>query len=205
MIELKDVKIELIDLDRELVQAWSRAFSDCANIVPLYESIIEAHTSAIVSPANSFGYMDGGVDLVLSHHFGWQLEENVRAKLLQEHAGELPVGQAIIVPTSHAQVPWLISAPTMRVPMNVSHTTHAYLAFRAVLLAIQSHNRDWPEAQIESVACPGLGTGCGLMPAKRCAKQMRYAYEVCVHGALHRKGGLARAARQHMDLIDHES
>ena len=32
-------------------------------------------------------------------------------------------------------VKFLISAPTMRVPENVSRTVHAYLAFRAVILA----------------------------------------------------------------------
>lgn len=204
MTELKDVQFELTDLSVELVQAWASAFSDCDRVVSLYESIVDAKTSAIVSPANSFGYMDGGVDLVLSHHFGWQLEEHVRNKLLSEYDGELPVGQALIVATAHPQVPWLISAPTMRVPMNVSNTANAYLAFRAILRAIRTHNLTHPDSPITSVACPGLGTGCGLMPARRCATQMRHAYEVCVHGELHRKGGLAGAARNHMSLIDYK-
>lgn len=26
-----------------------------------------------VSPANSFGFMDGGIDMAYSLHFGWQL------------------------------------------------------------------------------------------------------------------------------------
>ena len=33
-------------------------------------SILEVSTDALVSPANSFGYMDGGLDLLLSEHFG---------------------------------------------------------------------------------------------------------------------------------------
>ena len=28
---------------------------------------------AIVSPANSFGFMDGGIDMVYSKRFGWQM------------------------------------------------------------------------------------------------------------------------------------
>ena len=28
---------------------------------------------AIVSPANSFGFMDGGIDYCYSEHFGWQM------------------------------------------------------------------------------------------------------------------------------------
>ena len=41
------------------------------------------------------------------------------------------------------------------------------------------------------------------MPPKRCAKQMRQAYAVCVQGEVLR-GGLAGAARQHMWLVDAE-
>ena len=26
-----------------------------------------------VSPANSFGFMDGGIDMAYSQHFGWQM------------------------------------------------------------------------------------------------------------------------------------
>jgi hypothetical protein len=32
-------------------------------------------------------------------------------------------------------IKYLISAPTMRVPMDVSDTSNAYLAFRAIILA----------------------------------------------------------------------
>ena len=162
------------------------------------------HVDAIVSPANSFGFMDGGLDLVLSQHFGWQMEQNVREHLLAECDGELPVGEAIIVPGGHEQVPWLISAPTMRVPMDVSQTANAYLAMRGVLRAVRAHNASHSEElAITSIACPGLGTGEGRMPAGRCAKQMRHAFDVCVLGKTLQKGGLAAAARHHMDLIDY--
>lgn len=204
-ITLNSVRFVLIDLDHQLVNSWRAAFDDCPNVEARQGSILPVQTSAIVSPANSFGFMDGGLDLALSKHFGWQMETNVRDVLLAEHDGELPVGQAIVVPSGHAQVPWLISAPTMRVPMVVADTTNAYLAFRAILRAVRDHNAERPDDQITSVACPGLGTGNGLMPPDRCARQMRYAYEVCVHGELMRKGGLAAAARNHMRLVDYDS
>ena len=53
-------------------------------------------------------------------------------------------GDAIIIPTyppdadenkEEGSIKYLISAPTMRVPMNVSETVNAYLAFRACLIA----------------------------------------------------------------------
>lgn len=63
----------------------------------------------------------------------------------------------------------------MRVPENVAHTVNAYLAFRAVLRAVDAHNRTHPRP-IRSILCPGLGTGVGRMPADRCALQMHAAW-----------------------------
>ncbi len=201
---LTDVRFEFVDLDGELVACWRERFADVPAVTARQGSILEVQTDAIVSPANSFGFMDGGLDLALSMHFGWQMEANVRRALLEEHDGELPVGLAIVVPTEHGQVPWLVSAPTMRVPMVVKDTANAHLAFRAILRAVRAHNLSRPDSPIGSVACPGLGTGNGMMPPDRCARQMREAYEVCVHGRLLRKGRLAAAARQHMAMIDYD-
>lgn len=203
MTSLQNLRIELVDLSSELVHAWQSAFRPFSNVHAYQGSILEVSTDALVSPANSFGYMDGGLDLLLSEHFGWDLEDRVRAVLLADHDGELPVGEAIIVPTNNERVPWLVSAPTMRVPMTVADTANAYLAMRGILRAIRKHNRENPAQQISSVACSGLGTGTGFMPPERCARQMRYAYDVCVLGQVMTKGGLAAAARNHMDLIDY--
>lgn len=204
MTQLQDIQFKLYGLNRELIQAWRKRFADCSNVSAWHESILDAECDAIVSPANSFGFMDGGLDLLLSEHFGWDVEQRVRECLLNEYDGELPVGQAIVVPTTHDRVRWLISAPTMRVPMDVSSTAHAYLAFRAVLRAVRTHNETHSSDLITSVACPGLGTGEGNMPADRCARQMRHAYEVCALKQPLRKGGLAAAVREHMALIDYD-
>ena len=184
------------------MDAWARAFADCPQVRAEQGDYFRTDADAVVSPANSFGFMDGGLDLVISQHLGWGVEDRVRAVLMAEHEGELPVGQAFIVPTDNARHPWLVFAPTMRVPMNVAKTAHAFLAMRAILRAVRLHSAAHP--LIRSVLCPGLGTGNGCMPPKRCAKQMRQAYAVCVQGEVLRKGGLAGAARQHMWLVDAE-
>jgi hypothetical protein len=51
------------------------------------------------------------------------------------------VGQAVIVATDHPDIPWCISAPTMRIPRDVPETVNAYLAFRAALRAVVEHSR----------------------------------------------------------------
>ena len=154
-----------------------------------------------MSPANSFGYMDGGLDLKYSLHFGWKLEKKVRVILERDYFGEIPVGNALIVNTDRVDIPFLISAPTMRVPSNVSDTVNSYLAFKGILQSVIEHNKN-NSATIQSILCPGLGTGEGKMSPENCAKQMFRAYEVCFLNKFETKGGLGGAVKDHMRLLD---
>lgn len=173
------LKIQLVAFNDGLYQAWQDCFAEAKDVTVSQGDILSFKADAIVNPANSFGYMDGGLDAKYSQFFGWQLEQRLRAILEEHHYGELPVGQAVIVKTEHPEIPYLISAPTMRVPMRVSNTPNAFLAFKAVLQAVQQFNRT-EQSKIISVLCPGLGTGEGKMPAERCAYQMLKAYNVCL-------------------------
>lgn len=184
----------------ELFYAWKNAFDGVDSVEVLDDDILKLSADAIVSPANSFGYMDGGLDLKYSEHFGWELEGRVRVRLENDYFGEIPVGSAIITRTNFEQVPLLITAPTMRVPSDVSSTVNAYLAFKAILQAIIAHNAQ-NKQQIETVLCPGLATGEGKMPPERCAKQMRRAYDVCINSEFVTRGGLAGAVTDHLDLL----
>jgi O-acetyl-ADP-ribose deacetylase (regulator of RNase III) len=146
----------------------------------------------MVSPANSFGIMDGGLDLAIRDQLGAGIQGAVQRAILDLHHGEIPVGSAEVVETAHARWPFLIVAPTMRVPEGIGHTVNAYIAFRAVLLAIVRHNRANAAAPIQSVVVPGLGTGVGGMDPRRCAAQMRLALDqvskparIPSHGMIH--------------------
>jgi len=176
---MSEILFELRDIDAEIVAAWQKYFMGIANVRISHGEIFESSADAIVSPANSFGYMDGGIDLVYLHRFGWELQTRLQSHLKADHDGELPVGQATIVETFDADIPYLVSAPTMRIPMNVANTLNAYLAFRAAIRAIKQHNREHPGA-IRTILCPGLCTAIGRMPPDLAARQMAAAYEVCV-------------------------
>jgi O-acetyl-ADP-ribose deacetylase (regulator of RNase III) len=178
--ELRPLVFELRDIDADVVRAWEKYFIGIANVRVSHGDIFEVSADAIVSPANSFGYMDGGIDLVYLRRFGWELQARLQGHLKEEHDGELPVGQAIIVETYDAAIPYLVSAPTMRIPMNVSKTVNAYLAFRAAIRAVKLHNRERPQAAIRTVLCPGLCTAIGRMPPDLTARQMAAAFETCV-------------------------
>jgi O-acetyl-ADP-ribose deacetylase (regulator of RNase III) len=179
---MNSIAFELRDIDMRVVQAWKKHFKGLGNVRIFQGDIFAGAADAIVSPANSFGYMDGGIDLVYIQRFGWELQSRLQSHLKVQHDGELPVGHAAIVETLDAEIPYLISAPTMRIPMDVSDTLNAYLSFRAAIRAVKQHNIENTN-QIRSVLCPGLCTAIGRMPADLAAKQMATAYRVCVLGA----------------------
>jgi O-acetyl-ADP-ribose deacetylase (regulator of RNase III) len=177
---MEPIVFELRDIDVDVVRAWEKYFKGVVNVRISQGDIFEKSADAIVSPANSFGYMDGGIDLVYLRRFGWELQTRLQAHLKDEHDGELPVGQATIVETFDRAIPYLVSAPTMRIPMAVPDTINAYLAFRAAIRAVKLHNREVPGAAIRTVMCPGLCTAIGRMPPDLCARQMAAAFETCV-------------------------
>jgi hypothetical protein len=54
------------------------------------------------------------------------------------------------------------------------------------------------------VACPGLGTGAGEMPAGLCARQMRAAWDEVEGGQPFRPAGVNDALVQHYRLLRDE-
>jgi O-acetyl-ADP-ribose deacetylase (regulator of RNase III) len=169
-------RILLIDRKEPLCTAWAESFSMYENVEVVQGDFFSRDADAMVSPANSFGIMDGGLDLAIRTALGFELEGVVQRMILEHHHGELPVGGSEVVPTAHARWPWLVVAPTMRIPESVAQTTNAYLAFRAALLAIRRFN-ETNGPRIRSVVVPGLCTGVGAMEARRCAAQMRIAFD----------------------------
>ena len=168
--------LHLRDLNRHVCNAWEPAFADQTTVDVACTDIFDTKADAIVSPANSFGFMDGGIDLAYLHRFGFDLQDRLRARIHDEWHGELPIGAALLIETGDTAIPWMVCAPTMRVPEDVHRSVNAYLAFRATLLAIRTHNDASPEA-IQSILCPGLATLTGSMAPGTCARQMRYAWD----------------------------
>jgi O-acetyl-ADP-ribose deacetylase (regulator of RNase III) len=135
-----------------------------------------AEYDCLVSPGNSFGMMDGGIDAAIIRFFGASLMLRVQQHILEDYLGEQPVGTSFIIETHHFKHPLLAHTPTMRVPMSVAGTDIPYIAMWAMLLAIRRYNRQ-AKRKIESVVCPGLGTGIGRVPYREAARQMALAYD----------------------------
>jgi len=183
--------------DENLGEEWRRLFDGRPDVEILQGDICRLRVDAVVSPANSFGFMDGGLDLALSQRLGSKLESNLQQAIASRPLKELLVGEALVLPTGDAAIPWLISAPTMRVPMRLRQTVNAYLAMKAVLTAVLSHTGLPP---IQSVAIPGLGTGCGGLALPTAAKQMWTAYQEVVLGEWKAPPDFGDAQKAHLDL-----
>ncbi len=126
--------IVLAAVEDSLVRAWEQFCGDIDGLTIHRGTILEVACDAVVSPANSFGFMDGGLDALYLDHFGPPIQMAVRRAIYEHHHGELLVGAAEIVETGDERIPYLIVAPTMRVPMVLHDSVNAYLAMRAVLV-----------------------------------------------------------------------
>ena len=180
------MQIILTAVEHGLADAWRRFCGDLPFVQVHEGSIFDVACDAVVSPANSFGFMDGGIDMLYSRIFGWDVEKRLQTAIRERHFGELPVGAAEIVETGHAAIPYLIAAPTMRVPMVLKESVSPYLAARAVL--ILARDGTLPDGRpvadaVQTVAFPGLGTGVGRVGPNTCAVQMRAAIDAVLLGA----------------------
>ena len=189
--------IALCYCDESLGDAWRHYFSAASNVEITYGDICQIPCDAIVSPANSFGFMDGGLDRALSERFGWDLQDRLQTAIKARPLQELLIGETLTIPTGDTSIPWLISAPTMRVPMSVRTSVNAYLAMKAILLAALNHEQTPP---IRKIAIPGLGSGIGKLAPELVAGQMFQAFkEVMLQDSDYPKN-FAEAQKAHLRL-----
>ncbi|EDT05183.1 Appr-1-p processing domain protein [Burkholderia ambifaria IOP40-10] len=181
------MKLILCAINVQLSDAWRVAFEDCEDVSIVRGDILEQSADAIVSPANSFGWMGGGIGRLYRNRFGSVLEHCVMRAITECRHCELPVGEAIAVPTRDPAIPNLIVAPTVRMPSDVSASNHAYLALAAALRTAKFH-------RFASVLSPGLCTGGGRMHPVQAAYQMRQAYIDSIAELPHGEQGQPSAA-----------
>jgi len=183
-LRLALMKLILSAVDEALASAWHRFCGDLDFVEVHRGSILDVRCDAIVSPANSFGFMDGGIDALYRSHFGKEIQVRVQQLIGERHHGELVVGAAELVETGDDIIPYMVIAPTMRVPMVLTDSVNAYLAARAALLLVK-HGRFQSGSEqgrpiadkIHRLALPGLGTGVGQLGPITCANQVRAAID----------------------------
>lgn len=201
-----DVLFILCDPKQDLTDAWKAKAQELLTasersafkIQECYLHQMDEQFDCVVSAANSFGIMDGAVDLAISNMF---CVGNIQAPIdaVQRHLhttwnGFQPVGTSTIVDMSafknRHNCRYIAHTPTMRTPMNVRWDKEiVYRCFWSVLNALDLHNQSSPKKRIQSVLCFGLGTGVGQIPADVCAHQMILSWK---NYQLHKQHGYQR-------------
>ena len=123
----------------------------------------------VVSPANSFGLMDGGYDLELTNWYGSQLQERVQQYIIDNYYGEQPVGTSFIIETNKDNQ-YLIHTPTMRTPEEIVDARIIYQCMRTTLIVAKQNN-------IDSILIPMFGAHTGNVKPQIVAKMMLKAYQ----------------------------
>lgn len=170
------LKVVLRDVNTGVVAAWRSAFADTPEVDVAAGSIVDQHVDAWVSPTNSRGRMDGGVDAVVKRHLGAGIQLRVQRAIRDQFGGSLPIGSAVCVPSGATNPKFLISTPTMAQSVqNVRETLNVALACAAAFQAIHMQNAREP-GSVTSVALVGMGAATGRVPPQVCANLMWAGY-----------------------------
>jgi O-acetyl-ADP-ribose deacetylase (regulator of RNase III) len=119
--------------------------------------ITQTFCDAIVNPANSFGYMGGGVAGAIKRIGGIEIEKEAISK------APIKIGKAIFTTAGSLPCKYVIHAPTMEKPAMRIGVDNVRLATKAALELGFKLN-------LKTIAIPGMGTGVGMVPVDDAAK-----------------------------------
>lgn len=77
------MKLYLLDSNRYMTEAWKKTFQyqNVEIVTGDFQVFIKEYKpEAIVAPGNSFGIMDGGLDLEIRNYFGMKAQEDLQKK-----------------------------------------------------------------------------------------------------------------------------
>ena len=126
-----------------------------------------------VSPANSLGFMDGGIDRVYMQMFPG-VQQRVKDAIAKwgkkSEIGRpyVPIGASLIVPLERKDM-YIVSAPTMLLPQDVRGTRNCYYATMSILKNVVD-SLPWQERNVE-VVFTSMCCGVGKMSAEESLEQ----------------------------------
>ena len=127
------------------------------SIVVKRGDLTQISCDAIVNPANSFGYMGGGVAGAIKRIGGIEIENEAVSK------APIPVGTAVETTAGKLSCKYVIHAPTMKQPaMRIDKEN--------VKLATQAAMKLGVKLNLKTIAIPGMGTGVGRVPVEDAAQ-----------------------------------
>jgi O-acetyl-ADP-ribose deacetylase (regulator of RNase III) len=193
-IPLPSLRISICDLNPLFIAEAHHHLMDLPNVIEVeHRSVVDQPADAVVSPANSFGFMDGGVDCAYVQFFGAELQRRLQMIIRLQKFQELLVGSAVVVPTYHESISFLIASPTMRVPKIITDPADVMLATRAAI-------RSALDFRFEHIVMPGMGTGCGQVALDIAARAMRAGIEAGLTDTPRRPYNCHEAKERHFAL-----
>lgn len=175
--KVEEPKITFISIYEQDILTYKEILGNYKNFSFVHGDVIEQMETGkydtVVSPANSFGFMESGIDSYYLRYFGNDLQVAVQNVITRKYHGDLPVGRGMLLQLKKAvsNPKYFMVAPTTRSVNDVSATINAYLAFKAILEVIEKSQL------VTSVLVPCLATGIGRMSAKKSAKQIKMAMD----------------------------
>jgi O-acetyl-ADP-ribose deacetylase (regulator of RNase III) len=192
------VRVILVDVNPKMVAAWRATFEENPEVDIVSGSMLEEQVSAWVTPTNSKGSMDGGLDAVIKKHLGAKIEAAVQKEIARLHGGSMPVGHATCVETGRDMPRYLISTPTMAGSSeDISDTLNVALACCAAFQSVHMQNARLP-GSIRAIAVPGLGAATGKVPVEICADLMWTAYSMFREHEFHDFATMRRALEEEL-------
>lgn len=184
------LEITLFDSDAAVAGALGAILELPCRTAPFGDLIAASPAVAdgVVSPANSFGFLDGGVDLAYAQSFPDGLQERLQGCIRQLPNGEILVGEAVSVATLDERIPWLIAAPTMRTPRLITDYDAVYLATRAAVAKAL-------RLGLQDLLMPAMGTGTGGVEPRAAARLMRAGIADALHPPPFPRSGSATLRR----------
>ena len=89
------MKFNLVDLNKNMIFSWKKFFGENKELNIINDSIFNIKTDIIISPCNSYGFLDGGLDLKIKEFFGDYIEKRIQNKIKSDFNGELLVGDSM--------------------------------------------------------------------------------------------------------------
>jgi O-acetyl-ADP-ribose deacetylase (regulator of RNase III) len=170
--------IVFFDFNKETIQGYEKVLKGkYKNIIFLHYTLdeivdkyYEDNPIILVSPANSYGDMNGGIDRDIIKKFPLVKERVLKLvkKSAYSDSGNrpyIPVGVCKFVELDDKSNV-LLMAPTMLTPRNIVGTNNVYLAFHSIFKNVKDLNSD------VVVVIPCLGTGIGGLSGEESAKQI---------------------------------
>jgi O-acetyl-ADP-ribose deacetylase (regulator of RNase III) len=179
------IKFIFFDMNKNFIEKYKLVLQNKIPHAEFYCEDLETlilkypNINAIISPANSYGFMNGGIDRTIDKILN-NVEYLVKQQIEQvgqiDRSGRsfLPVGNCIVIPRNNY---FLFVAPTMTMPHKLPEDTlNVSLAFMAILKQASLLERNYNNNINLTIACPCLGTGVGQLDPIISAKQILGAY-----------------------------